>query len=62
MSFYYNYCSPPVTHIDLVQAKEMDELAERVKLTVESKDANIALLKVELANQQQQAFDILNGS
>jgi hypothetical protein len=51
-----------VTHIDLVQAKEMDELAERVKLTVESKDANIALLKAELANQQQQAFDILNGS
>ncbi|CAM6041940.1 unnamed protein product [Sphagnum compactum] len=49
-------------HYKIQKAKEMDELAERVKLTVESKDANIALLKVELANQQQQAFDILNGS
>ena len=44
------------------QAREMDQVSERVRAAVESKDASIALLKEELAKQQEQASFLLDMS
>lgn len=44
------------------KAREMDQVSERVRAAVESKDASIALLKEELAKQQEQASFLLDMS
>lgn len=44
------------------KAREMDQVSERVRAAVESKDASIALLKEELVKQQEQASFLLDMS
>lgn len=44
------------------KAREIDQVSERVRAAVDSKDASIALLKEELAKQQEQAEFLLDLS
>lgn len=44
------------------QAREIEQVSERVRTAVKSKDASIAQLKEQLAKQQEQASFLLNLS
>lgn len=52
----------PFVRVGVEQAREIDQVSERVRAAVESKDASIALLKEELAKQQEQASFLLDIS